>query len=571
MPPRSAMKETRFAPLPDPRELSSTKKVDHASLSWTACYDDNCLAHKDSKDGSGWYPKKPAGGKTIAAMSRSDKTSLDGGAIEYPVTEKASGDRREANQDSMIFTYVDDQISIPREIAATFGYNSDNDPLDYIDELHDLCNDSDSEARPEREGEEPSVRESEQEAPTLQEIVDLLSQIQYNQEMQGLDLDSMQVTLANLRERWGSTGHKQPLETILEEGKDIPEPVRRIEVRLDGIEMAIRTLADAQSYVAHRIPEDDRRDLVETIHEQARVIRESRAELRERAQIAQGIVEQIDQKLEEPAMKASCRVCDEKNREIKELRRRIEKIQEKPRRRVQEILRTLDKEPTERAPGSKTGAQAIDDIPVRTKVDSEPEPGPGATRSDEGSDSGKSFHTKSDHSYDDEGNEKLINPDRYLQPETYNEERRQRHKKRGGKKKNKGKSLAATTRTEEDHLMVKIRLNGHEVEAMVDSGAMGTYISPGTVNRWELPYQKKEHPYHLTSIDGTPINYDQGLVHRETAQLEMTIGERTESVQFDITNTGRHEIVLGRPWLKKSNPRIDWATDQLYWNNERQH
>ena len=105
---------------------------------------------------------------------------------------------------------------------------------------------------------------------------------------------------------------------------------------------------------------------------------------------------------------------------------------------------------------------------------------------------------------------------------------------------------------------------------MVDSGAMGTYISPGTVNKLGLPYEEKEHPYNLTTVDGKPIDYEGGRVRFETAQLEMTIGERTENVRFDVTNTGQHQVVLGLPWLQTSNPQIDWATDQLWWANTRQ-
>jgi len=32
---------------------------DHDSMSWTACYDDNCPTHRSDKDGAGWYPSKP--------------------------------------------------------------------------------------------------------------------------------------------------------------------------------------------------------------------------------------------------------------------------------------------------------------------------------------------------------------------------------------------------------------------------------------------------------------------------------------------------------------------------------
>jgi len=36
------------------------QELDHATLSWTACYKDSCLVHRSDKDGAGWYPRKPS-------------------------------------------------------------------------------------------------------------------------------------------------------------------------------------------------------------------------------------------------------------------------------------------------------------------------------------------------------------------------------------------------------------------------------------------------------------------------------------------------------------------------------
>jgi hypothetical protein len=37
---------------------AAERRDQHGILSWTACYDDDCLIHKSSKDGAGWYPKR---------------------------------------------------------------------------------------------------------------------------------------------------------------------------------------------------------------------------------------------------------------------------------------------------------------------------------------------------------------------------------------------------------------------------------------------------------------------------------------------------------------------------------
>ncbi|KAK6208349.1 gag protein [Colletotrichum tabaci] len=69
-------KKQRFQPVPEKsRQINiASKDIPHASLSWTACYDDNCLIHQDGKEQSGWYPKPP---RTLAmARSGYEKTGI---------------------------------------------------------------------------------------------------------------------------------------------------------------------------------------------------------------------------------------------------------------------------------------------------------------------------------------------------------------------------------------------------------------------------------------------------------------------------------------------------------------
>ncbi|EXF75784.1 hypothetical protein CFIO01_13745 [Colletotrichum fioriniae PJ7] len=52
-------KRIQHQPVPEKRVNIASKGVPHGQLSWTSCYDDNCLTHQDSKEQTGWYPKKP--------------------------------------------------------------------------------------------------------------------------------------------------------------------------------------------------------------------------------------------------------------------------------------------------------------------------------------------------------------------------------------------------------------------------------------------------------------------------------------------------------------------------------
>jgi len=55
----------------------------------------------------------------------------------------------------------------------------------------------------------------------------------------------------------------------------------------------------------------------------------------------------------------------------------------------------------------------------------------------------------------------------------------------------------------------------------------------------------------------------QGAI-RHAAILQMGMGIRHwKNIEVAITNTGRHEILLGTDWLKAHNPNIDWGTNKL--------
>lgn len=43
----------------------------------------------------------------------------------------------------------------------------------------------------------------------------------------------------------------------------------------------------------------------------------------------------------------------------------------------------------------------------------------------------------------------------------------------------------------------------------------------------------------------------------------MVMNTHYEHINFDITDTGTDDIVLGIPWLRMHNPTIDWTTGEL--------
>lgn len=113
------------------------------------------------------------------------------------------------------------------------------------------------------------------------------------------------------------------------------------------------------------------------------------------------------------------------------------------------------------------------------------------------------------------------------------------------------------------HLQLRVRIKGRTLHAMVDSGAQMNAISPEIVNALQLRYKEKERPYRITDVEGNPLAYEGGTVHREIDHLKVNIEGRNQGVDFDIIPIEEHDIILGYPWLKQCNPVFDWHTGQV--------
>jgi hypothetical protein len=96
--------------------------------------------------------------------------------------------------------------------------------------------------------------------------------------------------------------------------------------------------------------------------------------------------------------------------------------------------------------------------------------------------------------------------------------------------------------------------------ALVDSGAMETFMDHMTVKKLKLGTKKLTHPIPVRNIDGT--NNKAGHI-TDFIELIITRGTKKVPSRFYVTNLGGDRAILGYPWLRDFNPDIDWPTGKL--------
>ncbi|MGZ4850584.1 MAG: retropepsin-like aspartic protease [Candidatus Bathyarchaeia archaeon] len=114
-------------------------------------------------------------------------------------------------------------------------------------------------------------------------------------------------------------------------------------------------------------------------------------------------------------------------------------------------------------------------------------------------------------------------------------------------------------------LMVKGYINQHPVTTYVDSGADRNLITPQMVNLLGLPYVKKKQPTYVSTV---AIPNAEATINYETDHLPITIAGHTETIKFDIMPLGTCDVLLGHPWLKQGNPLINWKTKEILWDTD---
>ena len=109
-------------------------------------------------------------------------------------------------------------------------------------------------------------------------------------------------------------------------------------------------------------------------------------------------------------------------------------------------------------------------------------------------------------------------------------------------------------------MIVTVRLNKSTTDsAMIDSGASMQFIDLDFAVKNHLPLTLKPKPETLIVVDGREA--ESQLTHSCT--FDLTVDQHLETLTFQVIKLVGSNMILGKTWLQRHNPTIDWTKNTV--------
>ena len=118
-----------------------------------------------------------------------------------------------------------------------------------------------------------------------------------------------------------------------------------------------------------------------------------------------------------------------------------------------------------------------------------------------------------------------------------------------------------TVQKAENQLLTFIgSINGHPAKILIDGGAEGNIISSSF---------QKHHQLDRTQCSPIPILLPNGSssLTSHTVPITLDRGDYSDSLNPIRYPLNKYDLILGKPWLTKVNPNINWRTNDLHFNH----
>ena len=113
-------------------------------------------------------------------------------------------------------------------------------------------------------------------------------------------------------------------------------------------------------------------------------------------------------------------------------------------------------------------------------------------------------------------------------------------------------------------ILFKGYFQGRPAKFLVDSGASGQFVSEAFIKKNRIPT--------ATTLEERTIQYANGAQvssHETLPFAHIRIGAWSEHLAFNVLPIC-HDVILGKAWLEKHNPAIDWRTNTVIIRGRRE-
>ena len=116
-------------------------------------------------------------------------------------------------------------------------------------------------------------------------------------------------------------------------------------------------------------------------------------------------------------------------------------------------------------------------------------------------------------------------------------------------------------RLKHELLLVQVRVLGRTCTALVDSGATHNIISTEFVERHQLAATASRTVKRVRLADGT-VTKTAGALKGARYRLGAKFTDTEDFIIMGM-NDEEFDVILGKPWLSKHNPAIDWSNNEI--------
>ena len=118
-------------------------------------------------------------------------------------------------------------------------------------------------------------------------------------------------------------------------------------------------------------------------------------------------------------------------------------------------------------------------------------------------------------------------------------------------------SVAADS--EHDLLRVEGRINGRKAVMLIDCGSTHDFISESFVQRHDIRTELGSESLQVTLADGRKTSLDLKTINA----LRVVVKDFKDEQHFTVFPLVHYDAILGKPWLTRNNPTIDFRTNEI--------